>query len=126
MGPRGNDILRVFVQTDMRNQHRGLVQIAKKKGIDLHGLKRGQHVVFVNTAMDRVKLYSAGGVLSYVHSETGKLNMGVIEQIPGCFNARTGVNWRKAARRALVKQLMKLPSGRRLLEEPGVTGSQAA
>jgi hypothetical protein len=111
-----NKVVRVFFETDMRNQHDGLKEVAKAEKVDLDKLSPGEHVVFINMAKDRLKMFSSGGVLSYLRSQTGKLNMMVIEQIPQCFSAKRGVNWPKAQKLALEKQLGKNPRYRELAE----------
>lgn len=101
-----NKILRVFLDTDMRNQHAGLHKVAKSKKVDLTNLDNGEHVVFVNGACDKVKVFSSRGVLSYVRKDTkGKLDLNMIEMIPHSFNQLGGIDWEKASRLSLEKKL---------------------
>jgi hypothetical protein len=123
-----NSIVRFIPKTDMRNQHDGLAAVAKSHGIDLKKLEPGEHVVFANNAMNKLKLYSGFkrtdgegdsiGVLSYVRADKGRLDLGLIEQIPQCFDARSGINWDKAAKLSLEKQL----SRRSFHHRGGITG----
>lgn len=100
-----NKILRVFLETDMRSQHDGLIKVAKAQKVDLTSVNMGEHVLFINRKMDRIKLYSSSGVLSYFRSTKGRLSLHVIEQIPRCFDAKGKINWDQAERLALDKQL---------------------
>lgn len=101
-----NKILRVFLETDMRNQHDGLRIIAKEKDVHLDDLEPGEHVIFVNREMTRLKMFSAMGLLSYIKRDKG-IDMNVIEEIPKCFSARGGVDWKKAERLSLDRKLGK-------------------
>lgn len=103
-----NTIIRLFKDTDMRNQHDGLNKIAKRNKVKLDQLGAGEHVVFVNTQLNRVKLYSANGVLSYYRAPAKqKINPGMVEMIPLCFNAAKGMDWEKADRLAFDKLFAK-------------------
>lgn len=120
MAKAENTIVRVFKDTSMINQHDGLVRIALSKKVRLDTLGAGEHVVFLNSALNRVKMFSTNGVLSYYRVSKGKLNLNMIEMIPQCFNAKAGMDWEKADRLALEKLLTKVAkkrSGGTLIEE---------
>lgn len=113
-----NTIVRIFQKTDMRNQHDGLVRLALKFKVRLDSLGAGEHVIFLNNRLDKVKMFSANGVLSYYRAP-GSLTMDMIEYIPQCFGAN-GMNWQKAERLALEKLLTRATKkGKRNLEPSG-------
>lgn len=99
-----NNIIRVFQNTDMRKQHDGLTELAKSKKVNLKNLGAGEHVVFLNNKLNRIKLFSANGVLSYYRAPSGRVNLKMIEMIPACFNAG-GMDWNQAERLAIDKLL---------------------
>jgi hypothetical protein len=100
-----NQVVHLFKDVDMRNQHNGLQRIAQKQKVRLDALGAGEHVVFLNSRLNKVKLYSHQGVLSYYRSPSGKLNLHIVEQIPACFSAKGGMDWDKADRLALERLL---------------------
>jgi len=78
-------LVRVFFGTDMRCQHDGLALQAEEAGLDVYSLKKGCHVVFVNKALDRIKMFSPGGVLSYLRVK-GKVSTESLALIPSAFS----------------------------------------
>ena len=105
-----NTVIRCFLDVDMRCQHFGLSKHAKKHKVDIDKLKPGQHVMFTNRAMNRVKIYSAGGVLSYLASKD-RLDMAAVGQIPACFGADIQVKYASAIKRIFLAREIK--KGRR-------------
>lgn len=103
-----NKIIRVFLNVDMRNQHNGLTRVAANESVDLLKIKPHEHVIFINTRKNKLKMFSTNGVLSYVMAKEGMLNLAMIEQIPRCFNQDSTLDWNKAQRLALEKQLGKI------------------
>lgn len=103
-----NRIIRVFLNVDMRNQHTGLTNVALRENISLKKLKLNEHVIFINNKKNRLKMFSSNGLLSYLKSDKGALNLNLIEQIPRCFNENETINWTKAQRLALEKQFKQL------------------
>lgn len=98
-------ILHVFFDVDMRSQHHGLQMHAAKRKVHLENLMPKQHVVFINKAMDRVKMYSSSGVLSYLRVPQG-LELEAINYIPEAFvGDGVDVAYAKALRKVLVKRL---------------------
>ena len=92
----------------MRNQHDGLTRLAFKHKVRLDNLGAGEHVLFLNTRLDKIKMYSANGVLSYYRAPGGnKLNLNMVSFIPQCFGG-SGMNWQKAERLAVESMLAKL------------------
>lgn len=101
-----NKIIRVFLNTDMRNQHEGLIQMAKKQKVDPEKLEDGEHVIFVNAARNKLKVFSSNGLLSYKRQEKGRLNMEAIIRIPQSFSGGN-LNWKEAQKQALLVKLEK-------------------
>jgi len=98
-------LVRVFFDVDMRNQHDGLGKLAKKEGVDTRVIADDEHIVFINTKMNRLKMLSRGGVLSYWKSYDGtKVNMEAIQYIPDAFQAGK-INYSKALEK-LMRQKM--------------------
>jgi hypothetical protein len=102
-----NLVVRIFLNTNMGKRHDGLKLLAEEHKVKLDKLNPGEHVVFLNRALDKVQIYSAGGVLSYYRSGRGRLNIGMVEQIPLAFTGAGRIDWDKADRLALEKQLEK-------------------
>lgn len=102
-----NNILRVFTDTDMRCQHPGLKKVAAKQRVLLDNLTAGEHVIFINTACDRMKMYSSGGVLSYIKTE-GRIDMRYISAFPKAFNASGKFEYDLAVKEVLEKKLGKV------------------
>ncbi len=102
-----NVIVRVFKDTSMINQHDGLERIARSKKVRLDALGAGEHVIFLNRQLNRIKMFSSNGILSYYRAPKGKLNLNMIELIPSCFNSETGMDWERADRLAVEKLLAK-------------------
>lgn len=96
-------LVQCFLDADMRCQHDGLAKIAAKKSLNVYELEKGQHVVFVNTALDRIKMFSHGGVLSYLRMKKGKVNLETLRLIPEAFN--DSPNFEIAYSRSLKKVL---------------------
>jgi hypothetical protein len=106
--PTVNTIKFLFIGADMRCQHAGMLKIAQSKKEDLTKLKQGEHAVFMNNERNKIKLYSVGGLLSYLKlHRNGRVTPELIESIPECFNANGTVNWDKAQRVALEKELTR-------------------
>jgi len=80
-------LVRCFVGVDMRNQHAGLESLAKECKVSLGKIKRGEHIVFVNRSRDKIKMYSHGGVLSYMKLKKGQqMNLETLKMIPDAFS----------------------------------------
>ena len=101
-------LIQCFLEADMRCQHDGLAKVAKKQDLDVYGLQRGQHVVFINTALDRVKMFSAGGILSYLRLKKGKVNLETLRLIPEAFNdGNLEVAYSRSLKKVLEAKLKK-------------------
>lgn len=101
-----NKIVRVFLDTNMSLQHQGLVAIAMSNGVAVPGLKNGEHIVFVNKKLNKVKVYSSNGLVSYLRLDDGrKLDLNIISMIPSCFDANLRIDWNKAEALSLDRKL---------------------
>jgi len=105
-----NTVIRCFLDVDMRCQHFGLSKHAKKYKVDVSKLKAGEHVMFINKAINRVKIYSAGGVLSYLATK-GILDLAAVGQIPTCFGSDIQVKYASAIK--LMFKQREIKKGRR-------------
>lgn len=102
-----NNIVRVFQNTNMSRQHDGLMEMAKKNNITIEALPPGEHVVFLNRACTKVKVYSPNGVLSYYRAPEGqKLNLKMIAYIPRSFDKGGILRWSEVEM-ALFNDLIK-------------------
>jgi hypothetical protein len=98
-------ILQVFFDADMRCGHEGLELLAKKHKIDLKKLDPGNFVVFVNSAKDRLKIYTAYNVIAYMKSPAGKIDMRAVQFIPKAFEAKGTLTYDEALKELFEKQL---------------------
>lgn len=108
-----NKILRIFRNTNMANQHDGLQAIASRKGVDLNSLQPGEHVIFLNhiktlKGPDKIKWYSAGGLVSYKRNNGNLISLGTIEKVLEAFDVGGKFEWNKAERKLIEEQLAKL------------------
>jgi hypothetical protein len=101
-----NKIVRVFLDTNLSLQHNGLFMLAAKNKVNLTKLDLGEHVVFVNKALNKVKVYSCGGIVSYMRRDDGqRIDLGLISHIPTCFDKQLRLDWEKAAALSLDQKL---------------------
>lgn len=102
------NLIQCFLDADMRCQHDGLAKIAKRKDLDVYSLKKGEHVVFINSALDRIKMFSSGAVLSYLRLKKGKVNLETLRLIPEAFNdGNLEVAYSRALKQVLETKLKK-------------------
>lgn len=78
-----NRITKLFYEVDLKCGHAGLGKLAAKHGVNVGGLKPGEHVLFVNKRRDKVKVMSHGGVLSYFKSLHGRLSLAEVRSRTG-------------------------------------------
>lgn len=104
-----NRVVHVFKNVNMLFQHDKLIELAASKKVDLKTLAEGQHVVFLNKKLTRIKLFSQHEVISYYRHPNGdKINLEIVGLIPKCFDSKAGaMNWDKAERMALEAQLAR-------------------
>lgn len=78
-------ILRCFVNADLRNGHMGLSQMAKQDRIQVEKLEPGQYLVFINTAKNKMKVYTANNIVAYLRLSRGRIDLSTISKIPQSF-----------------------------------------
>ncbi len=98
-----NKLLRVFLDTDMRAGHNGLSKVALKDNVNVADLKEGQHIVFVNKKADKIKIYSAKNIVSYLLSGS-RLELSSLNYFADCFGA-DGFKYDKALKTVLEQKL---------------------
>lgn len=101
-----NYVVRIFRDVSMANNHDGLQVVAMKQKVNFKTLGKGEHVVFLNKALNRFKVYSSPGVVSYYKAPSGKLNMEMIQFLPLCFG-QEGFDFKKADLMGLEKALAR-------------------
>lgn len=84
MSTRGA-ILRCFVNADLRNGHQGLATLAKQERINVDELAPGQYLVFINTARNKMKVYTANSIVAYLRLNRGHIDLATISKIPQSF-----------------------------------------
>jgi hypothetical protein len=101
-------VIQCFFDVDMRCAHDGLAVLAKVQKIDVAKLDAGEYVIFINTAKNRLKMFAPGGVVAYYRAHGGeRINLNTIPLIPRAFNATGRIDYDKALREVLEKQLAK-------------------
>lgn len=89
-------LLQVFLNVDLRCAHDGLAKVAKDNKIKIEDLEPGEFVVFVNSHKNRLKLFTANGVLAYLKLKTGKIDLRTIALIPQAFKGSGRIDYDKA------------------------------
>ena len=80
-------VVRYFPDTDLRCNHLGLSDIAKKHNIDVRNLKPGEFCVFVNKRETALKIFAPQNTLVYLKSPGNyPLDLRVVKYIPRFFN----------------------------------------
>ena len=102
-----NEIVRLFLDTDMRLSFQGLKKRALSDKVDLSKLKTHEHVVFINARKDRVKLLSPNGVMSYLWKSDGAIDVGSIGQIAKTFSRTGKINVDASIKTELERKLKK-------------------
>ena len=99
-------LVRCFLDSDMRCQHNGLAKIASKAKVNVYNLAKGEHVVFINGRLNRVKMFSPGGILSYLKVSKGQIDLATLALIPQAFNdGDIDVGYSRALKTGLKKRL---------------------
>jgi hypothetical protein len=82
-----NRLIRVFTDTNLKNNHLGLEKIAKSKDVDVSKLDMGEFVVFVNRKRNALKMYAPGNIVAHLKlPENTKIDMRTIALLPKHFN----------------------------------------
>lgn len=100
-------VVHFFGDVDLRSQHNGLSELAKKEKIDVRKLRPGEYLVFVNHARDRVKMYTASNVIAYLKVDTGKIDLRTIQYIPTAFEGSGKIDYDRSLKEFVEKSLIK-------------------
>lgn len=104
MRQKRSKIVYYFPQIDMRNSHAGLTRIAISRGLNPEELKKGELILFTNTAFTKLKILATGGVMLYYSSpEQRRIPHDVIPLLPDYFNG-TSLAMDAAIKEAVIKQ----------------------
>jgi hypothetical protein len=104
-------IMRVFLNTDMRLAHDGLTLLALKEGVDLQTLDRGEFIMFMNSHLTRMKLFTANGIIAYMRSPTGKpMDLRAVVAIPRAFMATGKIDYDESVKEFLKERLLLVPA----------------
>lgn len=103
--------LRIFLGTDMRCAHEGLSTLATEHKVNVDKLEPGEYLVFINTAMDRIKLYAANNIVAYYKSKHGKIDIRTISKIPQAFKASGKIEYDASLKEVIEEHLMKRGRG---------------
>lgn len=61
----------LFLESDFRCRHNGLIEMARKKGVTISAMAPGTSAFFFNRALDKVMVLSPNGVLAYARFPKG-------------------------------------------------------
>lgn len=100
-----NKILHWLPDTDLRNGHAGLAELAKKKlKVDVDDLKVGEFVMFMNSHFTAFKIYCSHRVLLHYKEKDGaRLNAKAILSLPH-FISGQHINYDKALAAVITKE----------------------
>lgn len=104
----GGKLIGVFLNVDLRCNHSGLADIAKKKNVAVEDLKKGQILVFMNSSKDKMKLFFANNFIGYYKSKNGKIDLSIIRYLPNTvFNINGEIDIETGVEKALSIHLAK-------------------
>jgi hypothetical protein len=99
-------IVQVVLNSDLRSGHLGLTKAAKGLGISTEKLEPGQYVVFVNTAQNRVKLYTSNQIIAYWKVEKGRrVDLNTLRLIPYAFRSKGSLQYDGLLRETLNQKM---------------------
>jgi hypothetical protein len=101
-----NKLLHIFFGVDMRSGHEGLKALLTKKKVALSSIgKKGDCVIFLNTAQNRLKMFSSG-TECILHLNTGnrRIDAATIPTLPEYVNGER-LDYPGALRDAILKQM---------------------
>jgi hypothetical protein len=101
-----NRIMRVFLDADLRCSHLGLSLLAAKEKVKVTELSDGEHIVFINRKVNKMKIYSARNIVS-CHLSTGKMDLGTLNYFSEAFGAQ-GFKYDNALKKVLTERLKAL------------------
>lgn len=86
-----NKIIQVFLDTDMRFQFKGLIEICDKHKISIEDKEIGEFVVFINRKRNYLKILACNQspkpVMAAYQTPEKIIDLRIISQIPRAFNA---------------------------------------
>jgi hypothetical protein len=103
-------IIQVFLGSDLRCSHEGLTQIAKEQKVDVTALVPGEFVIFINSGLNKIKLYTANEVVAYLRVKTGKVDIRTISLIPKAFLASGRIQYDESLKEILIERLNTVTS----------------
>lgn len=98
-------LIQVFLHADLRFGHEGLAKLAKDSKINVDILLPGEFVIFINSKMDRLKLYTANQIIAYLKLKTGKIDLRAIQLIPQAFKASGKIEYDVALKEVIENHL---------------------
>lgn len=105
-------VIQCFLNTDLRNGHDGLSVIAKGSGINVTALQPGQYVVFINTAKNKLKIYTANNVVAFFRATSGQpIDLNTIRLIPLAFRSNGHLDYDRALKQVIEQALYRRPVG---------------
>jgi len=83
-------LAQVILNVDLRNGHEGLLEIARKAGVDIDKLPVGHYVCFVNPQLNRFKIMTLapnrrGTIIAYYKQFEGRIERETIQSLPQAF-----------------------------------------
>jgi len=100
-------LIRCFLGTDLRCQHDGLTKLAHKQKVDVDKLKPGQHIIFINNALNKLKMYSSGNILSYLRLPNGRIDLNTLGDIPRAFGSDMKTKYTSALKKQIERKLKR-------------------
>lgn len=96
-----SQILRVFLNADLRAGHDGLTTLAKDQKLDVKAIEPGSYIIFLNRRRTILKLYCSGNVIAHLKLPQGQhIDLKTIQYIPRCFNGKA-IKYDEALEKAL-------------------------
>lgn len=78
-----NRIIQFFPNADLRCNHQGLTQLAKKSRVNPGKLKKGEYAVFMNRLRTQLKILTWQNLLiNYKHTAGEFIDLQTIKEIP--------------------------------------------
>jgi hypothetical protein len=98
-------LIQIFLNADLRCSHDGLSKLARDNNIKVEDLLPGEFVLFINSNMNRLKLYTANQVLAYLRLKTGRIDLRAIQLIPQSFQASGKLQYDEALKEVIEKHM---------------------
>ena len=99
-----NKVVRIFLDADLRCQHKGLASAAKKESVDVRKLPIGEHVMFINRKRNKLKMYSAGEIVAYLRLPKGVLDLRALGRIPEVYGSNLEIKYAKSLEEMIRKE----------------------